>query len=124
MIDEKPKDISELDYFTRQILEPNGFVFMWVYKPKCPKCNKGRLTKLKKRDKVYTCPSCNSTFSKEEYNGMLYFNIEYTCPECGFKGQLHDKWNKPSKSAAVMLKFKCEKCGASLKVVRMKKKKK
>ncbi len=124
-MEEKPKDISELDFFTRQIIDPDGFAFFWAYKPKCPDCNNSRLKKLKKRDKVYACESCKKTFEPQEYLALLKYNLEYTCPKCKNKGELHDSWVKPkSKTAPIMLKFKCEKCNEKLKVMRMKKAKK
>ena len=124
-MEEKPKDINELDFFTRQLLEPKGFAFMWVYKPLCPDCNKSRLKKLKKRDKFYACESCNKTFEKPEYNSLLKYNIEYTCPKCSKKGEASGDWIKPtSKKSAVMQKFTCSSCGEKLKVARISKKKK
>ncbi|MDD2678621.1 MAG: hypothetical protein PHT91_02445 [Candidatus Nanoarchaeia archaeon] len=121
-LEEKPKDITELDFFTRQLIDKNGFAFMWVYKPLCPECSKARLKKLKKRDKVYACAECSKTFEPEEYKALLKFNLEYVCPACKYEGKLHDSWEKPkSKTAPIMLKFKCEKCNEKLKVMRMKK---
>ncbi|MBN1923415.1 MAG: hypothetical protein JW791_01480 [Nanoarchaeota archaeon] len=124
-MDPKPSDISELDFFTRQVLEPKGFAFMWVYKPLCPDCKNSRLKKLKKRDKVYTCESCKKTFEKGDYGELLVYNIEYTCPKCGKQGTDSGKWKKPtSKTSTVMQKFECKNCGEKLKVSRMSKKKK
>ena len=125
-MEQKPKDISELYFFTRQTLEPKGFAFMWVYKPMCPKCGKARIAKLKKRDKVYTCNECKSVFEKAEHDKLLNFNVEYTCPECSHKGELSGDWtSKPtSKTSAVMLKFNCQKCDNKLQISRMSKKKK
>lgn len=124
-MEEKPKDISELDFFTRQIIGEDGFAFMWCYKPLCPECKKARVKKAKKRDKNYSCIECKKEFEPEEYKGLLKFNLEYTCPECKHKGELHGDWDKPkSKTAPTMLKFACEKCGAKLKVMRIKKEKK
>ena len=119
----EPTSLDEVDFFTRQILKPSGFAFMWVYKPICPKCGKSRLKKLKKRDKVYTCVSCGYTAEKDEYNSMLKYNVKYTCPNCGHKGEAYGKWDKPkSKTATIVLKIKCESCNAPIKIVRMKRK--
>jgi len=124
-MEDKPKDITELDFFTRQIIQPDGFAFFWVYKPKCPDCSKARVKKLKRRDKEYACEACKKTFSPEEYVALLKYNLEYTCPHCKNKGELSDSWLKPkSKTAPIVLKFVCQKCGEKLKVVRMKKDKK
>jgi DNA-directed RNA polymerase subunit M/transcription elongation factor TFIIS len=124
-MEEKPKDITELDFFTRQIIEPDGFAFFWVYKPKCPACSGARLKKLKKRDKIYACAACKKAFEPAEYNALLKYNLEYTCPKCKNKGELFGSWNKPKlKTAPTMLKFACEKCSEKLKVLRMKKAKK
>lgn len=121
----KPKSLSEVDFFTRQVLDPDGFAFMWVYKPYCPKCKKARMTKIKKRDKLYTCPACKYTLEKPDYNALLIANVEYTCPFCGKKGEFSGNFKKPEKkSATVMLKFECEHCGKKIKIVRLKKKKK
>ena len=124
-MEDKPTSISEVDFFTRQIMEPNGFAFMWVFKPMCPECGKARLVKIKKRDKVYTCIECKKTFEKSEYNSLLKANLEYTCPNCEHKGKLFTDWKKPEKKSSVtVLKFVCESCGSKLKVARMKKQKK
>lgn len=124
-MEDKPKDIKELDFFTRQILPGDGFAFMWVYKPECPDCDKARLKKLKKRAKVYTCTACKKNFKKDEYNELLKYNVEYTCPDCKKKGEAHGEWKKPkSRTSTVMLKFVCDNCGSKLKVYRMSKKKK
>lgn len=122
----KPTNLSEVDFFTRQIMYPNGFAFFWVFKPMCPACNKARLTKLKKRDKVYTCTNkeCGKVFSRKEYDALLNFNLEYVCPKCNKKGELFGHWVKPAKgSAKVIQKFVCEHCNAKLKIVRMRKQK-
>ena len=50
-MEEKPKDVSEIDFFTRQIMEGDGFAFMWVYKPLCPECGEARLKKLKRENR-------------------------------------------------------------------------
>ena len=124
-MEEKPKDISELDFFTRQIIQPDGFAFFWVYKPKCSSCGNARLKKIKKRDKVYACEACKKIYEPEEYKSLLKYNLEYVCPNCKNKGELCGSWDKPkSKTAPTMLKFSCEKCKEKLKVVRMKKEKK
>jgi predicted RNA-binding Zn-ribbon protein involved in translation (DUF1610 family) len=121
-MEEKPKDIAELDFFTRQIMDEKGFAFMWVYKPLCPKCSKARIKKLKKRDKVYTCSECKAAFELPEYVALLNYNLECTCPKCGKKSEMFGHWEKPkSKNAPTVLKFKCEHCGEKLKVIRMKK---
>jgi predicted RNA-binding Zn-ribbon protein involved in translation (DUF1610 family) len=83
------------------------------------------MKKLKKRDKVYTCSSCGHTLDIPEYNALLKYNVEYTCPGCGKSSQAHDSWEKPkSKTAPTVLKFNCGNCGIIVRVFRMKKKKK
>lgn len=125
-MEEKPKDISEVFFFTRQPIENKGFAFMWVYKPICPECNKARLKKLKKRDKNYACEACKKTFEPKEHDALLKYNLEYTCPECEHKGTDFGEWtSKPkSKTSTIMLRFICENCKSKLKVARMGKKKK
>ncbi|VVB74764.1 Transposase zinc-ribbon domain protein [Candidatus Tiddalikarchaeum anstoanum] len=121
----KPTSITGLDFFTRQVMDPDGFAFMWVFRPKCPACKKGVLSKLKKRDKFYTCSECGKQSSLEEYGNLLVANVEYTCPFCKKKGEYSNKWEKPaSKTAPIMVKFECMNCGEKLKVMRMKKEKK
>jgi transposase-like protein len=124
-MEDKPKDIAQLDFFTRQPMDEKGFAFMWVYKPKCPECNESRLKKLKRRGKIYTCESCKKNYETEEYNELLKYNLEYTCPYCEHKGELYESWPKPAnRKSSVMLRFTCQGCNKRLKVARMGKKKK
>ncbi|PIU63375.1 hypothetical protein COS83_00675 [archaeon CG07_land_8_20_14_0_80_38_8] len=106
-------------------MAPNGFAFMWVYKPLCPACGKARLKKPKKTAKFYACEACKKEFEKPEYNKLLAYNIEYTCPACGKKGLIHGEWEKPgTKTSKVMVKFECEHCGEKNTIYRMSKLKK
>ncbi len=122
-LEPKPENIQNVNYFSRQVLGKKGFAFMWVYKPKCPECGEARLKKPKKRAKKYKCDSCGEEFTKEKYEELLEYNLEYTCPECGFEGGKHGNWDKPaSKNSKIMLKFRCPECDNLIKVYRLKKK--
>lgn len=127
-LEDKPSDIKELDFFTKQFVplkNGEGFALMWVYKPTCPECGEARLKKPSKRAKKYECSACNAEFKKEEYDELLEYNLEYTCPECGYEGKEHGSWDKPkSKTSTVMLRVGCPECGEKFKVYRMGKKKK
>ena len=128
-----PESTNECFYFTNRILENDGSIIAWVYKPKCPECGKGimgkpineKTGKVKSRAKIYVCSECNHEVDKDEFDKTLSVEIQYTCPHCGEEGKVHGNWDKPAKkSASTVLKFRCEKCSNLVRVSRMKKKKK
>jgi len=90
----EPGSMDECVYFTRR-KDGEGSVVVWVFKEKCPKCEKALMGKPinsktgrpKIRASEYVCPKCGYTEEKDEYESKLTANIKYEC-SCGFKGEL------------------------------------
>ncbi len=72
----EPEDISEVKFFTRQVLtkrgskEPTGSVFLWCYKNSNEMQGK------------YTCPYCGH---KGEVRGEFKVPFKFECEKCGKK---------------------------------------
>ena len=132
----QPKSMSELVYFTRRVVLPDGKVKVWVFREICPKCGKGHMgkpidpktKKAKMRAKEYECPECKFTMEAEEYEDTLTANIEYTCPSCKKSGAVsvpfkrkkvtlvNEETGKKKRVDAVI--FNCEHCGFSINVTK------
>ncbi len=48
------------------------------------------------------------------FKGEKIANVKYKCPYCGFEGELQKEWKRP-------FRFRCQNCGKSIKVPRLKK---
>ncbi len=70
-----PSSIDECDYFTKRMLENDGYVIAWVFKGedtmhikyKCPKCgyegvHEAKYEKKSKKAIRFKCPKCGRTF--------------------------------------------------------------
>ncbi|PIN81676.1 hypothetical protein COV11_01375 [Candidatus Woesearchaeota archaeon CG10_big_fil_rev_8_21_14_0_10_30_7] len=130
-----PDSMDECAYFTRRANE-NSKSVVWVFKEKCPECKKGlmgkprdpKTGKPKIRAKEYTCPECNHTVEKEEYEDTLTANIQYTCPECKHEGETQvsfkrkkvSRFNeeKGKKESVDAVAYECEKCKTKLLVTK------
>ena len=119
MIEKKPEsdaDIERVIYYTQRRIG-SGYASAWVYRQKCPKCNKGLMGKprdkgkVKIRAKEYVCPDCGNSVEKKEYEESLMANIEYVCPKCKYKGEIQIPFKRKKVQGMDALKFSCEKCG-------------
>ena len=131
----EPTSMEELVYLTNRKIG-DGNVMAWVYKKDCPKCGKAlmgkpkdeKTGKAKIRAKEYTCPECNYTVDKEEYEKTLTLEVKYTCPKCKHQGEIEvpfkrkktkifdeEKQKKVSVDAVV---FECENCGEKIAVTK------
>lgn len=50
-------------------------------------------------------------------------HVEYVCPFCGHSAYKTEEWKKVSKAAKIRFSFKCDKCGKTIKVEKLKGKK-
>ena len=125
---EKPKSASDLRYFTRKNLGNGAKVTLWVFAPKCPKCNEGRLStpyddetgRYKSRAKNFECAKCGfQELKKEIIDAIPTVNIEYTCPHCMAAGEQQAPFKRNAKK---VFTFKCDKCSKDIKVESGKKK--
>lgn len=130
----KPSSMDECVYYTNRLLD-KGEITAWVFKDKCPKCQKALMAKpkdpktgkVKTKASIYLCPACNNSIPKQEYEDTLTINVEYTCP-CGHKGELQTpfQWKKTKiqdsetgkKKSVDVIKFSCEKCKKELYIAR------
>ena len=90
----EPECADELVYLTRRIIDGCAIV-AWVKKQLCPKCKEALMGKpvdskghVKIRAKEYQCPKCGYTAEKGAYEGTLAAEINYTCPNCKFSGDV------------------------------------
>jgi len=124
-----------LVYFTNRKVG-DGNVMAWVYKKECPECGKAlmgkprneKTGKAKIRANEYTCPECNYTVDKDEYEETLTLEVKYTCPKCKHQGEIEvpfkrkktkifdeEKQKKVTVDAVV---FECENCGEKIAVTK------
>lgn len=131
----EPTSMDECVYFTQRSIG-NGHVKCWVFKEPCPKCGKALMSKPrdektgkpKIRAKEYQCSECGYTVPKEEYEETLTTNIKYTCPKCGFSGEIQIPFKrkkvkifdeeKQKEITADSLRFKCSKCKENIDITK------
>ena len=130
----EPSSMDQCVYFTNRTIGI-GKIKAWVYKQKCPKCNKSLMGKPKdKKGKVriraeeFVCESCNFSMPEQEYEETLHAEIKYTCPYCSNNGDatvpfirikvriLNEETGK--KSGAEVLRFQCTKCNKNIDITK------
>lgn len=119
-----PESMDECIYFTRRIIG-NGKAVAWVFKEKCPKCQKSLMGKPRKDDgsisiraKEYVCPSCNYTVEKKEYEDTLTANIQYTCPSCGNEGETQTPFKRKNINGVQTIRAQCQKCSGNIDITK------
>jgi predicted RNA-binding Zn-ribbon protein involved in translation (DUF1610 family) len=113
-----PESLNSCIYFTRRAFEPKGSAIAWVYKKKCPKCQKAEMGKpidpKTKRPKIraetYECPNCHFSEDKIPHEESLMVEIMYTCPYCGSKGEATTKYKRRSWEGVKAYVFECSSC--------------
>ncbi|PIN87293.1 hypothetical protein COV19_00215 [Candidatus Woesearchaeota archaeon CG10_big_fil_rev_8_21_14_0_10_44_13] len=114
-----PGSINECVYFTRRTFGEgnNGKIMAWVYKMDCPKCRKAKMGKPKDetghkkiRAKIYVCPECAYTESKEVHEPKLTVEVKYACPFCGNVGEATTPYKRKSFEGVPSYVFECGKC--------------
>lgn len=130
----EPSSMDECVYFTRRAVG-SGFVSAWVFREKCPKCQKevmgkprDKSGKVKVRAQDYVCPSCNYTVAKEEYEDSLTCFAKYVCPSCKSEGEAEVPFNRKKvrrvdevsgkKEMVDVVRFECSKCKANIDVTK------
>ena len=117
-----PESMDECFYFTNRILENDGSVIAWVYKPDCPKCKKAKMGKpvdpktgkVKSRSDIYVCKECGYEVAKAELDPTLTVEIQYKCPHCGNEGETTTEYKRKSFKGVPAYVFTCEKCGEKI----------
>ena len=121
---ELPENPDDCLYFTKRAIGDKGFVTAFVVKEDCPECGKAKMGKpvvkgkVKIRSKEYTCPACNHTVSKEEYEPTLTVNIEYTCPYCENKGETTTEYKRQRFKKVDAYVFTCQKCNEKIPITK------
>ncbi len=126
-----PESVNDLIYFTRRTLGENGKAIVWVYKQKCPKCQKALMGKPKDsktgkvsiRAKEYVCSACNYTVEKKAYEESLFAESQYTCPSCKFSGEGTVPFKRKKVEGIDTLRFQCSKCKANIDITKKMKEK-
>jgi transcription elongation factor Elf1 len=125
-----PESMDECFYFTNRILENDGSIIAWVYKPDCPKCKKAKMgkpvdpktDKVKSRADVYVCKECGYEVEKAELDPTLKVEIQYKCPFCGNEGETTTEFKRKSYKGVQAYVFTCEKCGEKIGITKKMKK--
>ncbi|MBW2969756.1 hypothetical protein KY309_03785 [Candidatus Woesearchaeota archaeon] len=119
-----PESMDECVYFTQRTID-KGHVKCWVFRENCPKCGKALMGKPRDKDgavkiraKEYVCPECGHTVEKKEYEETLTANVIYTCPYCGYKGEIQIPFKRRKYQGADALVFQCEKCKAKIAITK------
>jgi len=131
----EPTSMEDCVYFTRRVIG-NGKIAAWVFKEKCKKCGKGMMGKPrdpktgrpKIRSEEYVCSECDNTEGKKEYEEKLTCNIKYSCPYCGFSGEIQIpfirkkvsriKEETGKRESVDSLRFQCEKCKKNIDITK------
>jgi len=124
----EPKSMDECVYFTSRVFNNNGKARCWVFREKCPKCNKALMGKprdpktgrIQIRAKEFKCPECGYTLPQQEYEDSLTASIQYTCQYCSHNGEIQIPFKRKKvkivdeveiKSKMIeSLRFQCQKC--------------
>ena len=125
-----PESMDECFYFTNRVLENNGSIIAWIYKPLCPKCKKEKMGKpvdpktgkVKSRADIYVCKGCGYEVGKEEFDLTLTVEIQYKCPFCGNEGETTTECKRKSYKGVKAYVFTCQKCGEKIGITKKMKK--
>jgi len=117
-----PESMDKCFYFTNRVLENNGSIIAWVYRPKCPKCGKGimgkpvdpKTGKVKKRADIYTSKECGYEVNSDEFDETLKVEVQYKCPFCGNSGETTTDYKRKKYKGVDAYVFTCGKCGEKI----------
>lgn len=124
----EPESMDECFYFTNRVLENEGSIMAWCFKPDCPKCKKAKLGKpveegkIKIRSKNYICPECGFNVDKEEMDSTLELNVRYKCPHCGNEAECKTEYKRKKFLGVDAYVFKCSKCSEKIGITKKMKK--
>ncbi len=110
-----PNSMEECLYFTNR-----GDILAWVYKKECPECHKAKMGKpvvkgkIKMRAKEYECPECKYSEGKDEHEASCMVECQYTCPECGKKGEGSTAYTRKTYMGVKSFVVECEHCNAKI----------
>jgi len=125
----QPTSMGELVYFTNRLIG-NGKAKLWIFKKECPRCNvlmgkpRNKQGKAMTRAKEYVCYKCDHKEEKQAYEDSLMANIEYICPNCGFKGETQVPFKRKNIDGVQTLRFQCKKCNSNIDITKKMKEKK
>ncbi|MFH0875819.1 MAG: hypothetical protein V1859_07815 [archaeon] len=120
-----PESMDELVYWTSRAIG-TGYVKAWVNRGECPKCHKGLMGKptdgksgkVKIRANYYECKECGNTVDKEEFEQTLFCECMYSCPQCGYKGEISVPYKRKKYQGVDAILFNCEKCKAKIPITK------
>jgi hypothetical protein len=120
---QRPKSMSELDYYTRRAIG-EGKAEVWVFKQKC-ECG-GVLKKPKMRATEYICESCEKVVPKADYEATEIAGIVYTCPKCKHSAEKEEPFKrkkvgiiiKGKRKSVLSFTFECDSCGEKINVTK------
>lgn len=119
-----PDSMDEIVYFTSRTIG-KGHAKAWAKRQNCTKCHgalmgkpKDSKGKIKTRAKEYTCPKCNYTVEKEEYESSLSAEIIYTCPSCGKSGEATAPFKRKKINGVETLRIQCGFCKANIDITK------
>ncbi|MHA2379328.1 MAG: DUF1156 domain-containing protein [Candidatus Thorarchaeota archaeon] len=114
--------------------ETDSMYIFWVRKIGCQNCGEEvplfksfLLGRLGTKERVYYCPLCKKIVSSnagprcdcgKDFSERYSTNKEYTCPSCGFLGNLTTAWlseEEPPDEEIFAIEFDCRVCGRGYK---------
>lgn len=113
----EPESMDELLFFTNRTID-TGRIKAWVFRPKCPKCGKGRLgkpinpktKKVVKKAEYFECPECKFQQDINEAEQYLKVEVKYKCPHCGKEGETTTEYKRKTWQGVPAYVFSCNDC--------------
>ena len=118
-----PESMEECLYFTNRPVG-DGNVMAWVYRKKCPKCDKAEMGKpvvkgkVKTRATYYECPECKFQEPKIEHEESLTLEAQYTCPHCGKDGESTGIYKRKAFKGVQCYIVECQHCGQKIPITK------
>ena len=122
--------MDECLYFSNRYIGEKGHAVAWVYRKLCPKCKKAKMGKPVEKGKVkmraseYVCPQCEYTEEKVLHEESLTLEAQYTCPECGKKGEGTTPYKRKAYQGILSYVIECQHCKGKIPITKKLKEKK
>ncbi len=121
----QPTNTQDLLYFSNRLIGTQR-IKAWVYKKKCPECQKALMGKpvdekkgkVKIRATEYICPNCSYTEEKKPHEESLTLEAAYTCGACGKEGEGTCQYKRKTYMGVPSYLIECEHCGEKIAITK------